>query len=93
MTGKKVSAEQVKVMDIFNAEPLLWLDSKTVANRTNIPGSTVRHLLLTFSKFGLLDRTDTSAGYRYRLSPSAENHNYFLRVKEAAHLLRTAVAF
>ena len=88
MTGKKVSAEQVKVMDIFIVEPRRWFDSTTVAKTTNVPGSTVRHLLLTFFKFGLLERKDVYGGYRYRLSSTAKAQPYFTRVQEAAVVIQ-----
>lgn len=89
MTGKRVSAEQVKVMAVFNAEPYHWFDSNTVAKRTSIPGSTARHLLLMFFKFGLLERAEAFGGYRYRRSPTAETQDYFLRMQQTADFLRT----
>jgi DNA-binding IclR family transcriptional regulator len=87
-SGKRVSVEQVKVLDIFIAEPRRWFASTTVAKTTNVPGSTVRHLLLTFFKFGLLERNDVYGGYRYRLSSTAKAQPFFTRVQEAAIVIQ-----
>jgi DNA-binding IclR family transcriptional regulator len=89
MTGKKVSAEQVAVMSEFLYERTHWFDSRTIQQKTGIPGSTVRHLLFAFFKLGLLERADLFDGYRYRLSPSAQTQPYFQRVQEAAAVMRT----
>jgi DNA-binding IclR family transcriptional regulator len=88
MTGKRISAEQVLVMNIFIAVPLHWFDSNAIAKTASIPGSTVRHLLLTFFKLGLLERTETFGGYRYRLSPTAATQPYFRRVQEATVVIQ-----
>lgn len=88
MTGKKVSTEQVKVMEMFIAEPHHWFYSSTVADKTNVPSGTIRHLLLMFFKFGVLERTDTFGGYKYRLSPTAEEQPYFRRVQEVAAVIQ-----
>jgi DNA-binding IclR family transcriptional regulator len=89
VTNKKVSAEQVKLMDIFITEPEQWVDCKAVALRTAIPGSTLRHLLFNFFKLGILERAEVFGGYRYRLSPTAQAQPYFARVLEAATVMRT----
>ena len=88
-TGKQISKQQVKVLEVFITEPKQWFDSNTVARNADVPGSTVRHLLLTFHKFGLLERAETFDGYRYRLSPSVEAQPYFARVQEAAEVMKT----
>ena len=43
MTGKKVSAEQVKVMAMFVDNPQEWFDVNAVVRKTEIPGSSIRH--------------------------------------------------
>ncbi len=48
MTGKQISAEQVRVMTVFVDQPQQWFDCNSVAHTTELPGSTVRHLLFTF---------------------------------------------
>jgi Fic family protein len=62
MTGKRISAEQVRAMAVFMAEPQEWFDSKAIERRTEIPGSTVRHFLFTFLKLGFLDRVEMHSG-------------------------------
>jgi len=89
VTGKQVSAEQVKTVMLFVAEPELWFDSNTVAQKTQLPGSTVRHFLLTLLSLGILERVNVYGGYRYRLSPTAEAQPYFARVQEAAAVMQT----
>jgi DNA-binding IclR family transcriptional regulator len=89
MTGKKVSAEQVRVMAIFIDEPASWFDATAIEHKAEVPGSTVRHLLLNFFKLELLERAEVYGGYRYRLSPTARELPYFKRVQEAAEVLRT----
>lgn len=88
MTGKRVSAEQVKVMAVFTGDPHGWFDSSEVENRTELPGSSVRHFLFTFMKLGLLERLETHGGYRYRLSAKAEAQPYFERLQEAAAAMK-----
>ena len=88
MTGKRISAEQVRAMAVFNAEPQEWFDSNAIERRTEIPGSTVRHFLFTFLKLGLLDRVEMHGGYRYRLSPKAGTQPYFQRLQDAAAAMR-----
>lgn len=88
MTGKKVSAEQVRVLEVFIAAPKRWMDSNAVAKATSIPASTARHLLLTFYKLGLLERAEVFGGYRYRLSSTAQEQPYFHRVQEAAAVIQ-----
>jgi len=73
MTGKRISAQQVKVMAVFTGEPQEWFDS-----------STVRHFLFSFLRLGLLDRLEMHDGYRYRLSPKAEAQPHFRRLQDAA---------
>ena len=87
-SGKRVSVEQVKVLELFIAEPRRWFDSNAVAETTNVPGSTVRHLLLTFFKFELLERNEVYGGYRYRLSSTAKAQPYFTRVQDAAVVIQ-----
>ena len=84
MTGKRISAQQVKVMAVFMAEPQEWLDSNAIGRKTEIPGSSVRHFLFAFLRLGLLDRVEVHGGYRYRLSPKAGTQPYFRRLQEAA---------
>ena len=88
MTGKRVSAEQVRVMAVFTAEPQEWLDSNTIERRTEIPGSSVRHFLFAFLRLGLLERVEVHGGYRYRLSPKAGTQPYFQRLQEAAAAMK-----
>jgi DNA-binding IclR family transcriptional regulator len=88
MTGKRASAEQVRVMAAFMAEPRQWLDSVTLERKTELPGSTIRHFLFTFFKMGLLERLEVHGGYRYRLSPSAQTQPYFQRLQEAAAVIQ-----
>jgi DNA-binding IclR family transcriptional regulator len=88
MTGKRVSAEQLKVMAVFMAEPQEWLDSSQVERKTEVPGSTVRHFLFAFLRLGLLERLEVHGGYRYRLSPTAETQPYFQRLQEAAAAMK-----
>lgn len=87
-SGKRVSVEQVKVLNIFIAEPRRWFDSTTVAKATIVPDSTVRHLLLTFFTLGLLERNEVYGGYRYRLSSTAKSLPYFARVQDAAAVIQ-----
>ena len=88
MTGKRVSAEQVKVMAVFMAEPQQWLDSNAIERKTEIPGSSVRHFLFAFLRLGLLERVEVHGGYRYRLSPKAGTQPYFQRLQEAAAAMK-----
>jgi hypothetical protein len=85
---KKVSAEQVRVVAVLMGEPPQWWDCNAVAHKTELPGSTVRHLLFTFFKMGMLDRLEVHGGYRYRLSPTAHEQPYFCRVQEAAAVMQ-----
>ncbi len=88
MTGKRVSAKQVKVMAVFMVEPQQWFDSNAIERKTEIPGSSVRHFLFGFLRLGLLDRVEVHGGYRYRLSPNAETQPYFQRLQEAAAAMK-----
>jgi Fic family protein len=88
MTGKRISAEQVKVMAVFMADPGGWFDSNQVERSTAVPGSTVRHFLFTFQQLGLLERIETHGGYLYRLSPNAETQPYFRRLQDAAAAMK-----
>ncbi len=88
MMDKLISSQQVRVLEVFAEQPRHWFDSNTVADKTNIPSSTVRHLLLMFFKFEVLERTDTFDGYKYRLSPTAEEEPYFRRVQEVAAVMQ-----
>jgi DNA-binding IclR family transcriptional regulator len=89
VTGKKVSEQQVLVMAEFTSSPQRWRESRDIEHQTGVPGSTVRHLLLTLSTLGILDRSEMFGGYRYRLSPTAQGQPYFGRVQEAAAVMRT----
>jgi DNA-binding IclR family transcriptional regulator len=75
-------------MNVFIAESNQWFDSNTIVQKTGVPASTVRHLLLNFFKLGLLERADVFGGYRYRLSPTARAQPYFKRVQEAAAVMK-----
>jgi len=88
MTGKRVSAEQVKVMLVFTSEPQGWFDSGTIGRRTELPESSVRHFLFVFLRLGLLERVEVHGGYRYRLSPGADKQPYFQRLQEAAAAMK-----
>jgi DNA-binding IclR family transcriptional regulator len=88
MTGKRVSAQQVRVMAVFTSEPQGWFGSSEVGRRTDVPGSTVRHFLLAFLRLGLLERLEVHGGYRYRLSPEAGAQPYFRRLQEAAAAMK-----
>jgi hypothetical protein len=89
MTGKKISAEQVRMMAVFMAEPQPWFDSNAIERKTELPGSTIRHFLFTFFKMGLLERLEVHGGYRYRLSPTAHTKPYYRRLQEAAVVMQT----
>jgi hypothetical protein len=88
MTGKRISAEQVKVMAVFRANPDGWFDSNQVERSAEVPGSTVRHFLFTFLQLGLLGRVEVHGGYRYRLSHTAEAQPYFRRLQQAAAAMK-----
>jgi len=88
MTGKRISKEQLRVMAVFMAEPQEWFDSTAVERRTEVPGSTVRHFLVTFLRFGLLDRMEMHGGYLYRLSLKAGTQPYFERLQDAAAAMK-----
>jgi predicted transcriptional regulator len=88
MTGKRISAEQVRVMAVFTASPDGWFDSNQVERSAEVPGSTVRHFLLAFLQLGLVERVEVHGGYRYRLSPTAEAQPYFRRLQEAAAAMK-----
>ena len=88
MTGKRISAEQVRVMAVFMAEPQSWFNSNAIERKTEIPGSSIRHFLLAFLRLGLVERLEVHGGYRYRVSPEAERHPYFQRLQEAAAAMR-----
>jgi DNA-binding IclR family transcriptional regulator len=88
MTGKQTSKEQVMLMRVFITEPKRWFDSGEIAQRTSLPGSTVRHLLLMFHKFGLLERAEVFGGFRYRISPTAAKQPYFDRIQEAVAVMQ-----
>jgi hypothetical protein len=89
MTGKKVSAQQTRMMTAFLAEPESWFDGTAIVRKTGLPGSSVRHFLFNFYKLGLLERVDVYGGYRYHLSPTAQAQPYFQRLKEAAAVMQT----
>jgi len=89
LTGKKISTEQVKAIEVFIAAPKQWFDCNSVAHTTELPGSTIRHLLFTFFKMGLLDRLEVHGGFKYRLSATAQARSYFARLQEAAAVMRT----
>jgi predicted transcriptional regulator len=88
MTGKRVSAQQVKVMAVFMVEPQQWFDSNAIERKTEIPGSSVRHFLFAFLRLGLLERVEVHGGYRYQLSPKAGTQPYFQRLQEAAAAMK-----
>ena len=88
MTGKRVSAQQVRVMAVFTGDPHGWFDSRDIERKTELPGSSVRHFLFTFMKLGLLERLEMHGGYRYRLSPNAEAQPYFERLQEVAETMK-----
>ena len=88
VTGKKVSEQQVLVMAEFTSAPQQWREGRDIEHKTGVPGSTVRHLLLTLSTLGILDRSEMFGGYRYRLSPAAQAQPYFQRVQEATAMMR-----
>ena len=88
MAGKQVSAEQLKVMAIFMAEPSEWFDGNAIERKTELPGSSIRHFLFAFLRLGLLERVELHGGYRYRLSPMAETQPYFQRLQEAAATMK-----
>jgi hypothetical protein len=58
------------------------------AHTTERPGSTIRPLLFTFFKMGLLDRLEVFGGYKYCLSAAANTHPYFERIQEPAAVLQ-----
>ena len=89
MTGKTVSKQQVLVVAVFIAEPQQWHESRGIEHKTGVPGSTVRHLLLTLSRLGILDRSEVFGGYRYRLSSTARAQPYFGRLQEASAVMQT----
>lgn len=88
MTGKRISAEQVRVMAVFTANPDGWFDSNQVERSAEVRGSTVRHFLFTFLWLGLLERLEMHGGYRYRLSTNAEAQPYFRRLQDAAAAIK-----
>jgi len=88
VTGKQISPAQVRVMAVFIAESEQWFDCNAVAHATELPGSTIRHLLFTFFKMGLLDRLEVFGGYKYSLSPTAQAKPYFARLQEAAAVMQ-----
>jgi hypothetical protein len=88
VTGKQISPEQVRVTAVFVDEPEQWFDCNAVAHTTELPGSTIRHLLFTFFKMHLLERLEVHGGYRYRLSRTAQAQPYFRRVQEAAAVMQ-----
>ena len=85
---KKVSKEQVNVMNVFIAAPEQWFDCNAVAHTTELPGSTIRHLLFTFFKMELLNRLEVFGGYKYCLSAAASTHPYFARVRDATTVMQ-----
>jgi DNA-binding IclR family transcriptional regulator len=89
MTGKRISAEQLKAMAVFTSEPEDWFDCHAIEQKTGLPASTIRHLLFTFFRFGLLERFEVHRGYRYRLSPKAEAQPYFAKLREASGVMLT----
>ena len=89
MTGKWVSVEQLKMMAVFTTDPLSWFDSNLIEKKTDLPASTIRHLLFTFFRFGLLERFEVHRGYRYRLSPKAEAQPYFAKLQAASAVMPT----
>ena len=89
MTGKEVPKQQVLVVTVFIAEPQRWHQSRAIEHKTGVPGSTVRQLLLTLSRLGILDRSEMFGGYRYRLSSTARARPYFGRLQEASAVMQT----
>jgi len=88
MTGKRISAEQVKVMAVFTTEPHGWFDSNAIQRKAEVSSSSATHFLLALLKFGVLERLEVFPGYLYRLSPKAEAQPYFHRVQEAAAAMK-----
>lgn len=87
MTGKHVSRQQVQVVEVLRTEPEQWLGSTTVATKAGISPNTVRHFLVTLFRFGILERREYHPVFLYRLSPTAWEHPYFLRLQEAATVM------
>jgi DNA-binding IclR family transcriptional regulator len=84
---KEISQEQVKVIQMFAAHPEEWFSSSDVVRHCEVKPSTVIHLLLGFCRDGLLERFELFPGFRYRLSPSAPSHPYFVKVQQAAEVM------
>jgi DNA-binding IclR family transcriptional regulator len=89
VTGKKISKQQILVMAGFIAEPRQWQESRDIEHKTGVSGSTVRHLLVTLFRLGLLERSEVFGGYRYRLSSTAQAQPYFRRMQEATAVMQT----
>ena len=70
MTGKRLSAEQVKAVAIFTGNPEGCFYTNGIERRTRVPGSTVRHFLSLFSGSGCWNgwncMADTAIGFRPR---------------------------
>jgi len=88
MTGKRISAEQVKIMAVFTAEPRGWFNSNAIQRKTEVSTSSARHDLLALPKFSVLERLEVFPSYLYRLSPKAGTLPYFQRLQEAAAAMR-----
>ena len=88
MTGKRLSAEQVKAVAIFTGNPEGCFYTNGIERRTRVPGNTVRHFMFTLFRLRLLERVELHGGYRYRLSPEADKQPYYQRLQEAAAAMR-----
>lgn len=88
MTGKRVSRQQVAVMNVLLAERRQWLDSNTVAFKSAVPSNSVRQFLLAFYKLGLLERVEMHNGYKYRPCLTIDEHPYVLRLQQAARVMQ-----
>jgi hypothetical protein len=86
MTGKEVSVEQVKVMRVLK-NSRTWRTSKTIAGDSQVPESTVRHLLLQFFKMRILERMELFGGYRYRMASTLPCGGYYKQIVDAMEIL------
>lgn len=87
LTMKRVSREQVGVMRVFMDSPSAWFDSFTVRDKSSLPLASVRILLITFFKMGLLERQEVHPQFLYRLHPEAAASEYFPRLIAGAQAM------
>ncbi len=87
MERSEVSIHEIRVFNVFRANPGRWMSNHDVAAKTEgIAHRTVRAHTGKLVKAGILDQAEVFPGHRYRLSEMAAKRNpaYTRRLEQAA---------